>query len=106
MPGEKGADAYRAAVLEKFNMSLGSGLGKLKDQVFRIGHLGDINDLMLIGTLGGVEMGFALTGVPYQQGGVMAAMDYLAGSEDSIKKRIWTRDGKNPKFKIGLLYSC
>jgi len=78
MPGWKGADVYRAAVLDKFNMSLGSGLGKLKDQVFRIGHLGDFNDLTLIGTLGGVEMGFALTGVPYTQGGVRAAMDYLA----------------------------
>ena len=80
MPDWKGADAYRAAVLEKFNMSLGSGLGILKDRVFRIGHLGDFNDLMLIGTLGGVEMGFALTGVPYRQGGVMAAMDYLAAN--------------------------
>ena len=78
MPGEKGADAYRAAVLEKFNMSLGSGLGKLKDRVFRIGHLGDFNDLSLIGTLGGVEMGFALAGVSHKKGGVMAAMDYLA----------------------------
>ncbi len=78
MPGEKGADVYRDAVLDKFNMSLGSGLGILKDRVFRIGHLGNFNDLMLIGTLGGVEMGFALTGVPYTQGGVMAAMDYLA----------------------------
>ncbi len=78
MPGEKGADDYRAAVLDKFNMSLGSGLGKLKDRVFRIGHLGAFSDLMLIGTLGGVEMGFALAGVPYKQGGVMAAMDYLA----------------------------
>jgi alanine-glyoxylate transaminase/serine-glyoxylate transaminase/serine-pyruvate transaminase len=78
MPGDRGADAYRDAVLEKFNMSLGSGLGILKDRVFRIGHLGDFNDLMLIGTLGGVEMGFALTGVPYKQGGVMAAMEYLA----------------------------
>jgi len=78
MPGEKGADAYRAAVLDKFNMSLGSGLGILKDRVFRIGHLGDFNDLSLIGTLGGVEMGFALAGVPYKQGGVMAAMEYLA----------------------------
>ncbi len=54
------------------------GLWILKDLVFRIGHLGDMNDLMLIGTLGGVEMGFALTGVTYQQGGVMAAMGYLA----------------------------
>ena len=80
MPGDKGADAYRAVVLDKFNMSLGSGLGKLKDRVFRIGHLGDFNDLSLIGTLGGVEMGFALAGIPYIQGGVMAAMDYLAAS--------------------------
>ena len=78
MPGEKGADAYRAAVLDKFNMSLGSGLGILKDRVFRIGHLGDFNDLTLVGTLGGVEMGFSLTGIPYKQGGVMAAMEYLA----------------------------
>ena len=78
MPGRKGGDAYRGAVLEKFNMSLGSGLGKLKDQVFRIGHLGDMNDLMLIGTLGGVEMGFALTGVPCKAGGVGEAMAYLA----------------------------
>ena len=78
MPGDRGADAYRAAVLDKFNMSLGSGLGILKDRVFRIGHLGDFSDLMLIGTLGGVEMGFALAGVPYKQGGVAAAMDYLA----------------------------
>ncbi len=78
MPENHGADAFRAAVLDKFNMSLGNGLGKLKDRVFRIGHLGDMNDLMLIGTLGGVEMGLAMTGVSYQKGGVMAAMDYLA----------------------------
>jgi alanine-glyoxylate transaminase/serine-glyoxylate transaminase/serine-pyruvate transaminase len=78
MPGDKGADAYRAVVLDKFNMSLGSGLGKLKDRVFRIGHLGDFNDVTLIGTLGGVEMGFPLAGVPYKQGGVKAAMEYLA----------------------------
>ena len=78
MPGNQGADAYRASVLDQFNMSLGSGLGILKDRVFRIGHLGDFNDLSLIGTLGGAEMGFALAGVPYQRGGVMAAMEYLA----------------------------
>ncbi len=78
MPEEKGADAYRATVLDKFNMSLGSGLGILKDRVFRIGHLGDFNDLSLIGTLGGVEMGFAVKGIPYKPGGVMAAMGYLA----------------------------
>jgi len=80
MPGEKGADAFREVVLEKFNMSLGSGLGILKDRVFRIGHLGDFNDLSLIGTLGGVEMGFALAGIPHRTGGVMAAMEYLKAS--------------------------
>ena len=78
MPEGRSADAFRAVVLDKFNMSLGNGLGKLKDNVFRIGHLGDMSDLMLVGTLGGVEMGLALAGVPYQKGGVMAAMDYLA----------------------------
>ena len=80
MPGDKGADAYREAVLAKFNMSLGNGLGKLKDRVFRIGHLGDFNDLMLIGTLGGVEMGFAVTGVAAKKGGVAVAMEYLAAN--------------------------
>ncbi len=80
MPGDKGADAYREAVLGKFNMSLGNGLGILKDRVFRIGHLGAFNDLMLIGTLGGVEMGFALTGVPFAPGGVGEAMAYLAAT--------------------------
>jgi alanine-glyoxylate transaminase/serine-glyoxylate transaminase/serine-pyruvate transaminase len=78
MPEGHSADAFRAAVLDKFNMSLGNGLGKLKDKVFRIGHLGDMGDLMLIGTLGGVEMGLALTGATYKKGGVMAAMDFLA----------------------------
>lgn len=77
MPDAKGADAYRELVLEKFNMALGSGLGLLKDKAFRIGHLGDMNDLMLVGTLGGVEMGLALAGIAHRQGGVQAAMDYL-----------------------------
>jgi alanine-glyoxylate transaminase/serine-glyoxylate transaminase/serine-pyruvate transaminase len=78
MPRDQGADAFRATVLEKFNMSLGNGLGKLKDRVFRIGHLGDFNDLMLIGTLCGIEMGFAAAGVTAKKGGVSAVMDYLA----------------------------
>ncbi len=72
------ADAFRKVVLEKFNMSLGTGLGKLAGWVFRIGHLGDFNDLALAGTLAGVEMGFAAAGVPYQKGGAQAALDYLA----------------------------
>jgi alanine-glyoxylate transaminase/serine-glyoxylate transaminase/serine-pyruvate transaminase len=80
LPEGHSADALRAVVLEKFNMSLGNGLGILKDRVFRIGHLGDFGDLQLVGTLGGVEMGLRLAGVPHKQGGVQAAIDYLAGN--------------------------
>ena len=83
MPGGHGADAFRRVVLEHFNMSLGQGLSKLKDQVFRIGHLGDLNDLTLCGTLGGIEMGLAVAGVPHRKGGVQAAMDYLAETAQS-----------------------
>ncbi|NBW01449.1 MAG: aminotransferase class V-fold PLP-dependent enzyme [Betaproteobacteria bacterium] len=72
------ADDFRRLVLEQFNMSLGTGLAKLQGWVFRIGHLGDFNDLSLIGTLGGVEMGLQAAGIPHQKGGVQAAMDYLA----------------------------
>ncbi len=78
MPDGYNADELREMILKKFNMSLGTGLGKLKGKIFRIGHLGDFNELMLAGTLSGVEMGLALAGVPYRKGGVMAAMDYLA----------------------------
>ena len=80
MPEGHDADAFRKVVLERFDMSLGAGLGKLKGRVFRIGHLGDFNDLMLAGTLGGVEMGLAASGVPFTRGGVTAALDYLAGN--------------------------
>jgi alanine-glyoxylate transaminase/serine-glyoxylate transaminase/serine-pyruvate transaminase len=68
---------FRQVVLENFDLSLGAGLGKLKGKVFRIGHLGDFNDLMLCGTLCGVEMGLEKFGVPLRRGGVQAAMDYL-----------------------------
>jgi alanine-glyoxylate transaminase/serine-glyoxylate transaminase/serine-pyruvate transaminase len=78
MPEGHSADAFRAKTLEAFDMSLGSGLGRLADKVFRIGHLGDFNDLMLMGTLSGVEMGLKLADVPHQRGGVDAAMRYLA----------------------------
>jgi alanine-glyoxylate transaminase/serine-glyoxylate transaminase/serine-pyruvate transaminase len=78
MPEGHDAEAFRTIVLERFDMSLGTGLGKLKGRVFRIGHLGDFNDLMLAGTLGGVEMGLAAAGVPFNRGGVTAALDYLA----------------------------
>ena len=68
----------RALILERFDMSLGQGLGKVRGKLFRIGHLGDFNDLTLCGTLCGVEMALALAGVPHQRGGVAAAMESLA----------------------------
>jgi len=78
MPPGHDADAFRRVVLDRFNMSLGTGLSRLAGKVFRIGHLGDFNDLMLAGTLCGVEMGLALAGVPHRKGGVQAALDHLA----------------------------
>ena len=80
VPEGHSADGLRAVILDKFNMSLGNGLGILKDRVFRIGHLGDFNDLSLIGALGGVEMGLRVAGVPHHIGGVQAAMDFLSGN--------------------------
>jgi alanine-glyoxylate transaminase/serine-glyoxylate transaminase/serine-pyruvate transaminase len=77
MPGGHDADQFRAIVVDRFNMSLGAGLGRLKGRVFRIGHLGDFNELMLLGTLGGVELGLAAAGVPYTPGGVQAAIEDL-----------------------------
>jgi alanine-glyoxylate transaminase/serine-glyoxylate transaminase/serine-pyruvate transaminase len=78
VPDNSSADKLRGVILEAFDMSLGTGLGKLADRVFRIGHLGNFNDLMLAGTLSGVEMGLALADVPHRPGGVQAALDYLA----------------------------
>ena len=72
------ADALRQVILERFDMSLGTGLGKLQGRAFRIGHLGDLNELTLAGTLCGVEMGLGLAQIAHQSGGVMAALDYLA----------------------------
>ena len=80
LPEGASANALRATILEKFNMSLGNGLGQLNDRVFRIGHLGDFGDLELVATLGGVEMGLAATGVPHKPGGVQAAMAHLGGN--------------------------
>jgi alanine-glyoxylate transaminase/serine-glyoxylate transaminase/serine-pyruvate transaminase len=80
LPEGHSADGLRAVILEKYNMSLGNGLGILKDRVFRIGHLGDFNDLQLIGALGGVEMGLRAAGIPHTKGGAQAAIDYLAGN--------------------------
>ncbi|WP_116654817.1 pyridoxal-phosphate-dependent aminotransferase family protein [Pelagibacterium sediminicola] len=78
MPDGHGADAFRRVVEEQFDMTLGNGLSRIADRVFRIGHLGDFNDLMLMGTLSGLEMGLERAGVPYRKGGVQAALDYLS----------------------------
>jgi alanine-glyoxylate transaminase/serine-glyoxylate transaminase/serine-pyruvate transaminase len=77
MPEGHNADALRKTALESFDVSLGTGLSKVAGKVFRIGHLGDTNDLTIIGTLAGVEMALALNGVPHKPAGVRAAMDYL-----------------------------
>ena len=83
MPAGHDADAFRRVVLERLDMSLGAGLGKVAGKVFRIGHLGWFNELMMAGTLAGVEMGLAHAGVPYRRGGVDAAMAYLTGNAAS-----------------------
>ncbi len=80
MPPGHDADAFRKLTLKRYDLSLGSGLGKLQGRVFRIGHLGDFNDLMLAGTLCGVEMGLAAAGVPLKASGVAAALAYLGGN--------------------------
>jgi alanine-glyoxylate transaminase/serine-glyoxylate transaminase/serine-pyruvate transaminase len=80
VPEGHDADALRQVILDKFDMSLGTGLGKLAGRAFRIGHLGHFNDLSLAGTLSGVEMGLGLAGIPYSKGGVAAALDSLSGS--------------------------
>ena len=77
MPEGHDADALRGVIRDKFNMSLGTGLGKVAGKVFRIGHLGDFNDLTLLGALAGVEMGLGIAGVPHRKGGVQAVMDFL-----------------------------
>ncbi|MEZ5831032.1 MAG: aminotransferase class V-fold PLP-dependent enzyme [Dongiaceae bacterium] len=81
VPDGNSADGLRKIILERFNMSLGAGLGRLADKVFRIGHLGDFNDLMLAGTLSGVEMGLSVAKVPHRSGGVLAALNYMSGVE-------------------------
>ena len=90
MPAGHDADRLRRIILEHFDMSLGTGLTKLAGKVFRIGHLGDFNDLMLLGTLAGCEMGLELAGVPIRREGVRAAMEYLL-SVKSAEKRAETR---------------
>ena len=77
LPENHNADNLRKIILENFNMSLGAGLSKLAGKVFRIGHLGDFNDLMLMGTLNGLELGFEIAGIPYQKGGTAKATEIL-----------------------------
>ncbi len=81
------ADAFRKLVLERFNMSLGNGLGRVQGKVFRIGHLGDFNDLMLAGSLSGIEMGLMLSAIPHRKGGVQAALDYLTSTTGEASER-------------------
>ena len=81
LPDGHNADELRRIILESFDMSLGAGLSKLAGKVFRIGHLGSFNDLMLAGTLSGVEMGLQLAAVPHHEGGVTAALQTLAGNK-------------------------
>jgi alanine-glyoxylate transaminase/serine-glyoxylate transaminase/serine-pyruvate transaminase len=87
VPAGHDADKLRKLILETYDMSLGTGLGKLAGKVFRIGHLGDFNDLALAGTLAGVEMGLALAGVPHKKGGVLAALDHLTEAARSAPRK-------------------
>ncbi|OCR25946.1 serine--glyoxylate aminotransferase [Pseudomonas syringae] len=80
------ADAVRKIIYERFDMSLGTGLGKMKGRMFRIGHLGDCNDLMLMATLTGCEMGLQMAGIKLQSSGVLAAMDYLGGQSVPLRR--------------------
>jgi alanine-glyoxylate transaminase/serine-glyoxylate transaminase/serine-pyruvate transaminase len=93
-PGDHDADRFRQIVLDRFNMSLGAGLGRLKGRTFRIGHLGDFNELMLIGTLGGVELGLGAAGVPFTRGGVDAALVRLSASD-----AVGESEGRSPSDK-------
>ena len=103
MPDGHSADALRRTILETFNMSLGNGLGRLADSVFRIGHLGDFNDLMLAGTLSGIEMGLHLAGVPHRRGGVDAALAYLTEAAfRSAAARIGRSAGQAPEMPAGV----
>jgi len=86
VPEGTDADHLRATILEHCNMSLGNGLSKVAGKVFRIGHLGDINDVTLLGTLSGIEMGLHLAGVPHKAGGVQSALDFLKANQQQKTK--------------------
>ena len=87
LPDGHNADQFRTTVLNTFNMSLGTGLNKLAGKAFRIGHLGDTNELTIMGALTGVEMGLKIAGIPHAKGGVEAAMDYLAETATQKAKK-------------------
>ncbi|MBT5032859.1 MAG: aminotransferase class V-fold PLP-dependent enzyme [Proteobacteria bacterium] len=93
MPEGFNADELRNQILENFDMSLGMGLGQIKGKVFRIGHLGWFNELMLTGTLCGVEMGLELAGVPFNKGGAQAAMDFMVSENKPSKNRVLETKG-------------
>jgi alanine-glyoxylate transaminase/serine-glyoxylate transaminase/serine-pyruvate transaminase len=98
MPSGYDADWFRELVLENFDMSLGAGLSKLAGKVFRIGHLGSFNDLMLAGTLSGVEMGLRLSGVPHRPGGVLAALEHLTKARTQQGERQYPSKTHNAKM--------
>jgi alanine-glyoxylate transaminase/serine-glyoxylate transaminase/serine-pyruvate transaminase len=83
LPEGHDADAFRALALEQFNISYGASFGRFTGKMFRIGHLGDLNDAMLLGALAATEMSLALANVPHKKGGVQAAMDYLVSAHNS-----------------------
>ena len=87
LPDGHDADQFRKVVLDNFDMSLGAGLGKIKGKIFRVGHIGHFNDLMLMGALSGVEMALDLAKVPHRSGGVLAAMNVLTGGEGVATSR-------------------
>jgi alanine-glyoxylate transaminase / serine-glyoxylate transaminase / serine-pyruvate transaminase len=87
LPDGHDADAFRALALEHFNISYGASFGRFQGKMFRIGHLGDTNDTMLMGALAATEMSLALAGVPHKKGGVQAAMDYLVSAHGSAAKQ-------------------
>jgi len=87
LPEGHDADAFRAMALEQFNISYGSSFGRFTGKMFRIGHLGDINDAMLLGGLAATEMALALANIPHKKGGVQAAMDYLVSQHGSAAKQ-------------------
>jgi alanine-glyoxylate transaminase/serine-glyoxylate transaminase/serine-pyruvate transaminase len=106
MPDGHDADLFRSITLEKYDLSLGMGLGKLKGRVFRIGHLGDLNDLMLMGALAGVEMGLCAAGAPYRPGGIHAAVEVLSkDSAESQKNTAVRPSGRRAKLSGGALPS-